>query len=54
MANAAKGKNQVLCDVEVDAADLHLLLAPRILARHHFYAGHQAVVREDSCLKGGE
>ena len=50
-ALAALGANQVLCDADVDAADLHLLLAPRILARHDFYAGHQAVIREDSCLQ---
>jgi MinD superfamily P-loop ATPase len=53
-ALAALGENQVLCDADVDAADLHLLLAPRILARHDFSAGRQAVIREDRCLMCGE
>ena len=50
-ALAALGGNQVLCDADVDAADLHLLLEPTILERHDFYAGHQAVIREDRCLQ---
>jgi MinD superfamily P-loop ATPase len=53
-ALAALGRRLVLCDADVDAADLHLLLAPDILARHDFYAGHQAVIRKDSCLQCGE
>ena len=53
-ALAALGDNQVLCDADVDAADLHLLLSPRITARHDFYAGHQAVIREDQCVQCGE
>jgi MinD superfamily P-loop ATPase len=53
-ALAALGRQQVLCDADVDAADLHLLLDPDILERHDFYAGHRAVIREDSCLRCGE
>ncbi len=53
-ALAALGHRQVLCDADVDAADLHLLLNPRIVARHDFYAGHLAVIREDRCLQCGE
>ncbi len=53
-ALAALGSNQVLCDADVDAADLHLLLKPSILERHDFYAGHRAVIREDRCLKCGD
>ena len=53
-ALAALGSNQVLCDADVDAADLHLLLEPTILERHDFYAGHRAVIREDACLKCGD
>jgi MinD superfamily P-loop ATPase len=33
-ALAALAGNQVLCDADVDAADLHLLLEPRILEKH--------------------
>jgi MinD superfamily P-loop ATPase len=53
-ALAALGESQVLCDADVDAADLHLLLSPRIIARHDFYAGHQAVIRKDQCVQCGE
>jgi MinD superfamily P-loop ATPase len=53
-ALAALGPSQVLCDADVDAADLHLLLNPRIMERHDFYAGHLAVIREDRCLQCGE
>jgi MinD superfamily P-loop ATPase len=53
-ALAALGGNQVLCDADVDAADLHLLLEPSILERHDFYAGHRALIREDRCLKCGD
>jgi MinD superfamily P-loop ATPase len=53
-ALAALGANQVLCDADVDAADLHLLLEPRIRERHDFYAGNQAVIREDRCTQCGE
>lgn len=53
-ALAALTRNQVFCDADVDAADLHLLLEPTILERHDFYAGHRAVIREDACLKCGD
>ncbi len=39
----------VVADCDVDAADLHLLLAPRILERHEFVAGHEAVIDGDLC-----
>jgi MinD superfamily P-loop ATPase len=53
-ALASLGAKQVLCDADVDAADLHLLLAPQTLERHDFYAGHQAIIAKDRCLQCGE
>jgi len=53
-ALAALGENQVLCDADVDAADLHLLLSPHLKARHDFYAGRQACIRREQCVKCGE
>lgn len=53
-ALAALGGKQVLCDADVDAADLHLLLDPVILERHDFYAGHRAVIREERCQQCGD
>jgi len=53
-ALAALVPDKVLCDADVDAADLHLLLEPRILARHDFVAGHKAEIDPEVCLKCGE
>ncbi|MGB7629601.1 MAG: ATP-binding protein, partial [Candidatus Deferrimicrobium sp.] len=39
----------VIADCDVDAADLHLVLSPRINERHEFRSGHEAVIRQDDC-----
>jgi MinD superfamily P-loop ATPase len=39
----------VIADCDVDAADLHLVLSPRIKERYDFYSGHEAVIRQDDC-----
>ncbi|MGA1844986.1 MAG: ATP-binding protein [bacterium] len=44
----------VIADCDVDAADLHLLLSPRIRERHEFRSGHQAVIRQPDCIRCGE
>ncbi len=46
---AALARRTVIVDCDVDAADLHLVLSPRIRERHDFWSGHEAVIREDSC-----
>lgn len=43
----------VLADCDVDAADLHLVLAPEVEERHPFHSGHEAVVRPDDCIACG-
>lgn len=50
-ALAACAGNRVVCDADVDAADLHLLLNPRILETHEFYSGHQATIARDRCIE---
>ena len=45
--------NAVLADCDVDAADLHLILTPRILERHEFRSGHEAVIRAEKCVGCG-
>ncbi len=45
--------NHVVCDLDVDAADLHLLLAPRHDTVEGFLAGHRAVIRADDCVDCG-
>ena len=48
-AFAALAENKVLCDADVDAADLHLILGPKNRARHDFQGGHTAVINQDKC-----
>jgi MinD superfamily P-loop ATPase len=43
----------VIADCDVDAADLHLVLSPRIKERHEFRSGHEAVIRQDDCIGCG-
>lgn len=43
----------VIADCDVDAADMHLVLAPRVLERHEFRSGHEAVIRREDCIGCG-
>lgn len=44
---------KVLCDADVDAADLHLILSPDIRETHDFQSGHTAVIRPEACTECG-
>jgi MinD superfamily P-loop ATPase len=46
---AALSGKSVLADCDVDAADLHLLLAPRETQREDFIAGWEASIDQDKC-----
>jgi MinD superfamily P-loop ATPase len=48
-ALAALGENIVLCDSDVDAADLHLILKPNILEEHNFKSSWVAQINKDKC-----
>jgi len=48
-AFAALAKNHVMADCDVDAADLHLLLQPKIKERHDFRSGLSAVIDKKIC-----
>jgi MinD superfamily P-loop ATPase len=50
---AALAGNVVLADADVDAADLHLLLAPTLRRREEFRCGHEAVIRQGDCIGCG-
>ncbi len=52
-AFASLAKNKVLCDADVDAADLHLIMAPDIQERHSFESGNTAVINGDKCTQCG-
>ena len=51
---AVLAKGAVLADCDVDAADLHLVLAPQIERREVFISGHEAVVRPGHCEGCGD
>ncbi|HUV51251.1 MAG TPA: P-loop NTPase [Anaerolineae bacterium] len=52
-AFASLSKNSVLCDADVDASDLHLLMAPDIKQRTYFKGGGIAVINPDQCTGCG-
>ena len=52
-AFASLAKNKVLCDADVDAADLHLLMDPEIKKRYDFQGGGIAVIDPDKCTQCG-
>lgn len=43
----------VLADCDVDAADLHLVLTPQVVARHEFKSGREAVIQQEGCTGCG-
>ena len=53
-AFASLAQNKVLCDADVDAADLHLIMAPNIVWRANFISGHTAVIDTDKCSQCGK
>ncbi|MBN1185252.1 MAG: P-loop NTPase [Bacteroidales bacterium] len=52
-AIASVAKNAVLCDSDVDAADLHLILKPKILETNTFFGAWQAHIKQDECTRCG-
>lgn len=53
-ALAALAKNKVMADCDVDAADLHLLLQPKIKERYEFKSGKTAKIDKKLCQQCGE
>jgi len=43
----------VIADCDVDAADLHLVLAPKLIASMDFKSGHEAVILREKCTGCG-
>jgi MinD superfamily P-loop ATPase len=46
--------NAVICDLDVDAPDLHLLLTPVHERVEEFYSGHEARIDPDRCTDCGQ
>jgi MinD superfamily P-loop ATPase len=50
---ASLAESKVLCDADVDAADLHLITQPEIKEEHDFASGRTAVINQDKCSECG-
>ena len=48
------GKDVVIADCDVDAADMHILLQPEIAKSEDFYSGELAVINQDICTQCGK
>lgn len=46
-------EKMVLCDADVDAADLHLIMNPKVVQRTDFQSGNTAVINIDQCTECG-
>jgi MinD superfamily P-loop ATPase len=53
-AFAHLAREKVLCDLDVDAPDLHLLLHPEHEHEEEFFSGHEARIDQDRCVACGE
>ncbi|MHC1790341.1 ATP-binding protein [Solidesulfovibrio sp.] len=53
-AFAALARDTVLCDLDVDAPDMHILLEPTGTRREPFVSGHLASIRAEACDGCGE
>ena len=51
---AVLAERPVIADCDVDAADLHLVLDPRVNERREFRGGREAVIRREDCIGCGE
>jgi len=52
-AFASLAESKVLCDADVDAADLHLIMNPDISMRADFKSGHTADINKNQCTECG-
>jgi MinD superfamily P-loop ATPase len=52
-AFASLAEKKVLCDADVDAADLHLIMNPTVRESHEFQSGHDAIINAEKCTQCG-
>nr|WP_321400645.1 ATP-binding protein [uncultured Desulfobacter sp.] len=53
-AFASLAENMMLCDADVDAADLHLIMDPDVQETHDFAGGYEAEIVPDECTGCGQ
>ncbi len=54
LVGATSSCEAVMADCDVDAADLHLLLHPRIKEKHEFKGGGKAIIDKEKCIQCGK
>lgn len=52
-AFAHLAENKVICDLDVDAPDLHLILTPEHEKEVEFWAGNEARINQQGCIQCG-
>ncbi len=52
-AFSSLAESMVLCDADVDAADLHLIMNPKVIQQTDFQSGNTAVINKDPCTECG-
>lgn len=52
-AFAHLAQNKIICDLDVDAPDLHLLLQPQARQVHQFHSGNEAIINPELCTACG-
>ncbi|MDA8404616.1 MAG: 4Fe-4S binding protein [Desulfobacteraceae bacterium] len=53
-AFAHLAKNHVICDLDVDAPDMHLILTPENTQTQEFFSGHEAFIHQEQCTACGK
>lgn len=53
-AFAHLAKRHVICDLDVDAPDMHLLLKPENTRSVDFFSGHEAIINSELCTGCGK
>lgn len=53
VALAQAAGQAILVDLDVDAADMHLLLSPQPEESHDFVSGHEAIINPELCTQCG-
>jgi MinD superfamily P-loop ATPase len=50
---ASLAEKKVLCDADVDAADLHLIMSPKVIKESDFKSGFTASIKRETCTACG-
>lgn len=52
-AFASLAEDMVLCDADVDASDLHLIMNPAVKETHDFQSGNEPIILKEKCTECG-